>query len=117
MATIYQRKQKGSFYIDWREDGRRRQRSLKTRDRKIAERELRRLEARLALGITDLPNAGTEPISESTPAKANVLVEASSVAIANLLISFICCFLFGLCVNVCRLSTKYTIRGTYKYIC
>lgn len=63
MATIYQRTQNGSFYIDWREDGRRRQRSLKTRDRKIAERELRRLEARLALGVTDLPNAGNEPIS------------------------------------------------------
>jgi len=57
VATIYQRDEGGSWYIDWREDGRRRQVSLKTKDKRIAERELKRLEARLALGVTDLPNS------------------------------------------------------------
>ena len=62
MATIYRRNEGGSWYIDWREDGRRRQVSLKTKDKKIAERELKRLEARLALGVTDLPIASIEEI-------------------------------------------------------
>ena len=56
MATIYQRNEGGSWYIDWREDGRRRQVSLKTKDRRIASRELKQLEARLALGVRDLPS-------------------------------------------------------------
>jgi integrase/recombinase XerD len=62
MATIYQRNEGGSWYIDWREDGRRRQVSLKTRDKRIAEREIKRLEARLALGVTDLPNSTVSEI-------------------------------------------------------
>jgi integrase/recombinase XerD len=57
MATIYQRREGGSWYIDWREEGRRRQVSLKTKDKRIAERELKRLEARLSLGVSDIPNA------------------------------------------------------------
>ena len=63
MATIYQRKAGGPWYIDWRESGRRHQVSLKTRDRRVAERELRRLEARLALGVTDLPSRVLSEIS------------------------------------------------------
>jgi integrase/recombinase XerD len=62
VATIYQRNEGGSWYIDWREDGRRRQVSLKTKDKRIAERELKRLEARLALGVTDLPNVDVREI-------------------------------------------------------
>ncbi|MHC4933881.1 MAG: tyrosine-type recombinase/integrase, partial [Planctomycetota bacterium] len=62
MATIYQRNEGGSWYIDWREDGRRKQVSLKTKDRRIAERELKRLEARLALGVADLPTTSVSEI-------------------------------------------------------
>ena len=63
MATIYQRTSGGSWYLDWREDGKRRQRSLKTRDQRIAERELKRVEARLALGVTDLPSVTVSEIT------------------------------------------------------
>jgi len=62
MATTYQRNEGGSWYLDWREDGRRRQVSLKTKDRRIAERELKRLEARFALGVSDIPSSKVDDL-------------------------------------------------------
>jgi len=73
VATIYQRNEGGSWYIDWREDGRRRQVSLKTKDRLIASRELKRLEARLALGVTDLPSSSVNEIRLAEFAKSYIL--------------------------------------------
>jgi integrase len=57
MAKLYRPKSDGPWYLTWMENGRRQRQSLRTTDDKKAEEQLRKLEARLELGMAMVPTA------------------------------------------------------------
>ncbi len=65
MATLYQRGKDGLFGVDWIEKGKRHRKSLHTKDPRKAEELLAKLEARLTLGLAQVPSADLPHITLS----------------------------------------------------